>query len=95
MSVSQYYDPISQELFVEPILVPCCGQALSRHILANWFITQQRKGVKPSCPLCNNVETIKSFDPMTAAKVVYITDRVEEYMKENNHGIFGCDHFVK
>ena len=62
-------DPITLELFVDPVSVPCCGKAFNRETLAECF------AVEKICPLCRT--PLQDFDVTTAAKNVVLASMVE------------------
>jgi len=61
--------PITLELFVDPVTLPCCGKACERQSLVEVFLRRHR------CPLCNSDLTY--FDPSAAAKNVIITGLID------------------
>ena len=70
--------PITQELFEDPISVPCCGKAFSRLPLIQYF---EKKG-QNICPMCN--KEILGFDPLSAPKNVIIAGMVDSFNKLKN-----------
>ena len=64
--------PITQELFDDPISVPCCGKAFSRLPLTQHF---EHNG--PTCPMCR--AEIPHFDALHAPKNVIIAGMVDSY----------------
>lgn len=64
--------PITQELFEDPISVPCCGKAFSRLDLVQHF---DHNGA--TCPMCR--ADIPHFDALHAPKNVIIAGMVESY----------------
>lgn len=61
--------PITQELFEDPVTLPCCGKAVSRAPLVDWL------NRNPVCPLCNN--DLSTFDATNAAKNVIIAGMID------------------
>ena len=66
--------PITQELFEDPISVPCCGKAFSRVPLVQHF---EHNGA--TCPMCR--ADIPHFDALHAPKNVIIAGMVESYLR--------------
>src|ERR1700679_306860 len=64
--------PISNDYLEEPIVTPCCGNAISRHCLNEWFNT---KSVK-TCPICR--KNINDFNVQSAPTLKNIMDLVNE-----------------
>jgi len=50
--------PITQETYVDPVMVPCCGQSFERSAIIEWLDNSTL------CPLCK--ANIEDFDPQTA-----------------------------
>lgn len=50
--------PITQDTFVDPIMVPCCGQSFERSAIIEWLNSSW------TCPLCK--ESLTQFDPINA-----------------------------
>ncbi len=65
--------PISQDLFEDPISVPCCGQTYSR----NWLV--QTFQFRQVCPMCNG--DLQAFNPAVAARNVAIAGLVDEFTR--------------
>lgn len=61
--------PITQELFEDPVLVPCCGKTFSKIPLAQYI------AINPVCPNCRG--SLSSFDPMTAPKNLIVAALLE------------------
>src|SRR3990170_1647878 len=72
--------PITQDLFEDPITVPCCGKAFSRNSLVEYFNYSPYK----RCPLCNDEEELVNFDPKVAAKNVILSSLVEQIKADPN-----------
>lgn len=73
MSVDNLTCPLTLTWFVDPVVVPCCGQAISKKELSTW-VNQNHK-----CPLC--AQYVSSVDNLPIARnLVYL---VEEQQK--NH----------
>ena len=66
--------PISQDLFSDPVMVPCCTKAFERLSLIQHF-----QHNTPCCPLCR--KELVDFNPATAPKNLIIVSMVESYMK--------------
>lgn len=62
--------PITHDLMVDPITVPCCGRSFSRQSLVDAF---QYQGTQ--CPACR--ESINDFNPETAPKNVALAYMIE------------------
>lgn len=79
--------PITLEVLVDPISVPCCGKAFSRSALKNHF--EYRR----SCPSCN--AALESLDVDNMAKNVVLAGMIETLREEKtiqkvNHK-WSCD----
>lgn len=61
--------PLTLELFVDPVTVPCCGKSFSRQPLITHI------NHKPTCPLCN--ADLEQFDVVRAAKNVLLSGMVD------------------
>lgn len=66
--------PISLDILIDPISVPCCGKSFSRENLIAVFDMKQYR-----CPTCRHV--LNGFDPRTASKNIVIADIIEECAK--------------
>jgi ankyrin repeat protein len=67
--------PISYDWLVDPIIPPCCGQAISRQPLVEWFSRAK------TCPVCRT--DISNFNPHTAPSSKNIIDMVLEAQQQN------------
>ncbi len=67
--------PITQDLFEDPISVPCCGQTYSRTALV------QSLQFARDCPMCRG--DLSRFDAALAAKNVVIAGLVDDFKDEN------------
>jgi ankyrin repeat protein len=67
--------PITMELFEDPVTVPCCGKAFSRHALIQHLVNNDR------CPMCNG--DLSTFDARTVARNVLLAGMVSSL--QNNH----------
>lgn len=63
--------PITQDLFEDPISVPCCGQTYSRNALVECL------RFKPECPMCRG--DLSRFNAAQTARNVVIAGLVEEF----------------
>jgi len=70
----ELYCPITLDLFEEPIVLPCCGQTVSRSSLLEVV------KVRPSCPMCNR--DIADFDIRAAPLNVAVASLVDSYRQE-------------
>ena len=68
--------PITHDLLVDPIILPCCGKAISRQSLIDC------KKYNNECPLCRH--NIANFDPEIAPKCVNINYMLEKINQKNN-----------
>lgn len=68
--------PITQELMDDPILLPCCGQAISRLPLVQ-FLADSR-----TCPLCRG--DLSNFNAVNAVRLANIASLVEEARLREN-----------
>lgn len=75
MSNSNLVCPISLEYFENPIMTPCCGNAVSRECLIACLNT------KPNCPICR--VNIGGFDPNSVPTIKNIIDMVDEAKRNN------------
>lgn len=66
--------PISLDILIDPISVPCCGKSFSRENLVSVFNTGHHK-----CPTCRH--DLNNFDPRKAVKNVVIASLIEECAK--------------
>lgn len=73
MSNQNLICPISQEYLENPILTPCCGNAVSRDCLVEWLTHES------TCPICRS--NISGFDPHGHPTIKNIMDMVEEAKK--------------
>jgi len=69
--------PITGELFVDPISLPCCGQTFSRQSIIDHFRFNSR-----ICPMCRAI--LSTFNVETASRNVIITNLIERNKLENN-----------
>lgn len=60
--------PISQELLVDPIIVPCCTRAFSRESLSQWFESSRNT----SCPNCR--QNLFGFNPRTEPRNIILSN---------------------
>lgn len=67
--------PISHDWLIEPIMTPCCGNAISRDCFTSWFETSQ------TCPVCR--ANLDHFNPHTAPTSKNIIDMVNEAKNQN------------
>lgn len=74
---AELVDPISLDLFEDPILLPC-GNMISRNEIAKHLANDPKK----LCPLCR--QPMVNFDPGTATPVRQIANAVEEYRRKKN-----------
>lgn len=70
--------PITLDLFVDPINVPCCGKAVNRKALLECFENHIM-----NCPMCG--QNIQDFDIMGAAKNVNLAGLVDILQSQNNN----------
>lgn len=68
--------PISRNLFEEPVLLPCCGQSVSRASIVGWFASRHPE---KKCVLCRR--DIPDFDPDRAVIVRNLAHEVDEYKR--------------
>jgi ankyrin repeat protein/Mg-chelatase subunit ChlD len=69
--------PISHDLLEDPINLPCCGTAISRQSLLDYFnVISELK-----CPLCRAI--LDTFDASLAPKAINLAYMVEEFKKAN------------
>jgi hypothetical protein len=69
--------PISLELMIEPISVPCCGRSFSRNSLISCYNDGNAK-----CPTCRENLIKYNFDPNTAPKNITLSYIIEEHAKK-------------
>ena len=67
--------PISMELLVDPVSVPCCGRTFSRAPLHTWI------GGNPRCPMCNG--DLSHCNVSELPKNVVIAYMVEDFTKKS------------
>lgn len=67
--------PITFDWLMDPIMSPCCGNAISRQPFTEWHQNN------PSCPICRT--SLNNFNPSTAPSVKNIIDMVNEAQQNN------------
>jgi ankyrin repeat protein/Mg-chelatase subunit ChlD len=70
---TELVDPITFDLFVDPIALPCCGRAISRASITQCFDTSSL------CPLCCQDLESFNFDPNSVPRLRNIEYMVEAY----------------
>lgn len=69
--------PISGALFEQPILLPCCGQVVSRNSIVSWFASRPNETKR--CVMCR--KDIPDFDPAAAVVVRNVAHEVDEFKR--------------
>lgn len=65
--------PITCDWLVDPITTPCCGDAISRSSLVDWY------QINKTCPMCRS--DINNFNPQLAPSSKTIIAMIEEAQK--------------
>ena len=74
--VDEHYDlkcPLFSDWFVDPIALPCCGQAVSRQALHNWLIQEISEN---RCPMCRT--DVGEFDLVSAPMLTNLNSLVDQ-----------------
>src|SRR5665648_844517 len=78
--VDEHFDlkcPLFSDWFVDPIAVPCCGQAISRQALHNWLVQEISEN---RCPMCR--KDISEFNLVSAPMLVNLNSLVEQAQRK-------------
>jgi len=71
--------PITQELLEDPIVLPCCNNAISRQPMIDWYSNNS------VCPLCRTDLFEIGFDPSTASVNHTLANLISSFLSESEN----------
>lgn len=76
---NELMDPIMHSIMDDPIILPCCGRAISRQsIITNMQYTS-------NCPLCQVDLTSINFNPQTTPRCINLAYQIEAFNNVSNN----------